>query len=60
MLEKEFIEETLKISQGNQKLISQLHSIGEVLERTYEDNNVVLKMRIRRKERARLEALIGK
>lgn len=60
MLEKEFIEENFKISQGNQKLISQLHSMGEVLERTYEDNHVVLKMRIRRKERARLEALIGK
>ncbi|MBI3788449.1 MAG: GTPase HflX, partial [Ignavibacteriales bacterium] len=60
MLEKEFIEENFKISQGNQKLISQLHSIGEVLERTYEDNHVVLKMRIKRKERARVEALIGK
>ncbi|MBI3786867.1 MAG: GTPase HflX [Ignavibacteriales bacterium] len=60
MLEKEFIEENFTISQGNQKLISQLHSIGEVLERTYEDNHVVLKMRIKRKERARVEALIGK
>lgn len=60
LLEKEFIEENFTISQGNQKLISQLHSIGEVLERTYEDNHVVLKMRIKRKERARVEALIGK
>ena len=59
LLEREFIEESFRVSQENQKLISQLHSVGEVLERTYEDNVVVLKMRIMRKERERLDGLLA-
>ena len=58
LLKKEFIEETIRVRQDQQKLISQLHSAGEVLERIYEDAEVVLRMRIRRKDKDRIENLI--
>ena len=58
LLETEFIEETFRISQDQQKLISQLHSAGEVLDRTYEDNDVIMRMRIRRKDKTHLDNLM--
>ena len=58
LLKKEFVEETIRVRQDQQKLISQLHSAGEVLERMYEDTEVVLRMRIRRKDKDRVENLI--
>jgi len=58
LLEKEFIEETFHIRQENQKLISHLHAAGEVLERVYEDNQVILRVRVKRKDRERLAAMI--
>jgi GTP-binding protein HflX len=58
LLKQEFIEETFRIPQDQQKLISQLHSAGEVLERIYEDAEVILRMRIRRKDKDRVDNLI--
>jgi len=58
LLETEFVEEIFRIPQGQQKLISQLHSAGEVLDRTYEENDVILRMRIRRRDKVRIENLI--
>ena len=58
LLETEFLEETFRIPQAQQRLISQLHSEGEVLDRTYEENDVILKMRIRRRDKERVENLI--
>ena len=58
LLETEFIEEVFRIPQNQQKLISQLHSAGEVLDRTYEENNVILRMRIRRRDKVRVENMI--
>jgi GTPase len=58
LLQKEFVEQTIRVRQDQQKLISQLHGAGEVLERNYEDAEVVLRMRIRRKDRDRVENLI--
>jgi hypothetical protein len=52
------VEETIRVRQDQQKLISQLHGAGEVLERIYEDEEVVLRMRIRRKDKDRIENLI--
>lgn len=60
LIEHEFVEESFKISQENQKLVSQLHGAGEVLERTYEENDVIMRMRIRRKDRERLQNLVSK
>ncbi len=58
LLETEFIEELFRIPQDQQKLISQLHSAGEVLDRTYEENDVILRMRIRRRDKIRIENLL--
>ena len=60
ILESEFAEETVRIPQDQQKLISQLHSAGEVLERTYEDAEVILRMRVHRKDRDRIASLLQK
>jgi GTP-binding protein HflX len=60
LLEKEFTVETFRIPQENQKLISRLHATGEVLERLYEDNQVILRMRLKRKDLERLGATIEK
>ncbi len=54
ILEKEFIEESVRVSQENQKLISYLYKVGEVLERRYEENDVILRLRVRRKDRERI------
>jgi GTP-binding protein HflX len=58
LLKQEFVEESFRIPQDQQKLISQLHSAGEVLERIYEDAEVILRMRIRRKDKDRVDNLI--
>jgi GTP-binding protein HflX len=58
LLETEFVEELFRIPQNQQKLISQLHSAGEVLDRTYEENDVILRMRIRRRDKIRIENLL--
>jgi GTPase len=58
LIETEFIEELFRIPQNQQKLISQLHSAGEVLDRTYEENDVILRMRIRRRDKIRIENLL--
>jgi GTP-binding protein HflX len=58
LLETEFLEETFRIPQAQQRLISQLYAEGEVLDRAYEDNDVILKMRIRRRDKERVENLI--
>jgi GTP-binding protein HflX len=58
LLKTEFVEETFRVRQDQQKLVSQLHDAGEVLERIYEDAEVVLRMRIRRKDKDRVENMI--
>jgi GTP-binding protein HflX len=54
LLLSSFVEETFRVGQDNQKLISYLHQSGELLEKQYEDNVVVMKMRIRKQERERI------
>jgi hypothetical protein len=53
MLEKEFIVEEVSLPDSKQKLIAQLHDVGEVLERIYEDGMVKMKIRIHRREKDR-------
>ena len=59
LLEKEFVEEQVRISQEHQKLISYLHTVSEVLDTTYEDSTVVLKLRLPKKERDRILRLVS-
>ena len=59
LLEKEFVEKVFTISQEHQKVISYLYSIGEIREKTYQDNSVVLKVRIPKKDEERLNQIIA-
>lgn len=54
LLQAAFVEETFRVGQDNQKLVSYLHQSGEVLEKLYEDNTVIMKMRLRKQERERI------
>jgi len=60
LLETEFVEKDLKISQKHQKLISQLYEAGEVLEVSYENNSVLMKIRLPKKEAERITQLVKK
>ncbi|MCI0706563.1 MAG: GTPase HflX [Ignavibacteriae bacterium] len=59
LLESEFVEEQLRVSQAHQKLISYLHSVGEVLDTAYEDNSVLLKLRFPKKDKARVLQMVN-
>jgi len=58
LLEKEFSVEETVLPSSKQKLIAQLYDIGEVLERTYEDDRVVMKIRMHRRDRERYLQMI--
>jgi len=58
LLEEEFVERVFTVSQGQQKLISLLHSAGEIRERSYVENSVVLRLRIPKKEVEHLERMV--
>ena len=58
MLEKEFIIEEIVLPDSKQKLIAQLHDVGEVLERTYEEGKVKMKIRIHRRDRDRFLQMV--
>lgn len=58
LLEKEFVEEVITVSQEHQKLISYLHTVGEIRERRYTDNLVILKVRIPKKDKERLDQIV--
>jgi GTPase len=58
MLEKEFLVEEIVLPDSKQKLIAQLHDVGEVLERTYEDGKVRMKMRIHRRDKERFLQMV--
>jgi GTP-binding protein HflX len=59
LLEKEFVEETFTVSQEHQKVISYIYSVGEIQEKTYKDNSVILRVRILKKDRERLERIVS-
>jgi GTP-binding protein HflX len=58
MLEKEFMIEEIVLPDSKQKLIAQLHDVGEVLDRTYEDGKVRMKIRIHRRDKERFLQMI--
>lgn len=60
LLQEEFVDKTFTISQGNQKLISFLHTAGEVLEKEYNEDSVTLSLRIKKKEFERVMNTVAK
>jgi GTP-binding protein HflX len=59
LLEREFIEEEVRIPQEAQRLISALHTVGEIREKLYEDSEVILRIRLPRKEHHRFLQILG-
>lgn len=60
LLQQEFIDKTFTVSQGDQKLISYLHTVGEVLDKDYGENSVTLSLRVRKKDYERLMNVVSK
>lgn len=58
LLESEFVEEQLRVSQEHQRLISYLHTVGEVLDKTYEENVVLIKLRMPKRDRERVVRMV--
>ena len=58
MLEKEFMVEEIVLPDSKQKIIAQLHDVGEVLERSYEDGKVIMKIRIHRRDKERFLQMV--
>jgi len=60
LLKEEFVDKTFTISQGDQRLISYLHTAGEVLEKEYRENSVTLSLRIKKREFERVMNTVTK
>jgi GTP-binding protein HflX len=60
LLEKEFSIEEVIIPNSRQKFIAKLYDVGEVLERTYEGENVKIRIRLHRRDRERFVQMIKK
>ncbi len=60
LLQEEFVDKTFTISQEDQRLISYLHTAGEVLEKDYREDFVTLSLRIKKKEFERVMSLVAK
>ena len=60
LLQQEFVDKTFTISQGDQKLIAYLHTVGEVLDKDYGENSVSLTLRVRKKDLERLVSAVKK
>lgn len=58
LLKEEFVDEVFTLSQEYQKLIAYLHTVGEVREKTYEDNSVTLTVRVPKKEQERVRQFV--
>lgn len=59
MVMEEFSDFVVTVSQSDQRLISQLHEAGEILEKSYEENNVILKIRVAHKDADRMKLWIA-
>lgn len=59
MLEGESVERTLTFKQSDSRAIAQLHEIGEVLEKTYDHDDVIVRVRVSKKNAERLKKYLG-
>ncbi len=50
VLKRDFIEETVSLPQWDQRRIAQLYAFAEVLDRQYQENNVLLRVRFAKKD----------
>jgi GTPase len=58
-MDKQFIEKTLTLTHQKHELISKLHSIGEILEKRYENDHILIRFRINQKDEGNLQRLMA-
>jgi GTPase len=58
-MDKQFIEKTLTLTHQKHELISKLHSIGEILEKRYENDHILIRFRINQKDVGNLQRLMA-
>lgn len=57
-LQHDWKEETLVISQANNRLLAQLHEVAEIVSKEYEGNDIIVKIRIQKKVAEQVEKLL--
>jgi GTPase len=58
-MDTQFVEKTLTVSHQKHQLISQLHTIGEIIEKRYEDDKIHIRFRINQKDEGNLQRLMA-
>lgn len=59
-LETEITEETVTLTQRDYPIVSQIHDLAEVLEKTYDDDSITLRFRINRRHADRLKKILAR
>ena len=59
-LETEITEETVTLTQRDYPILSQIHDLAEVLEKTYDDDSITLRFRINRRHADRLKKILAR
>ena len=58
-MDKQFVEKTLTLTHQKHQLISKIHSIGEILEKKYENDHILIRFRINQKDEGNLKRLMA-
>jgi GTP-binding protein HflX len=58
ILQHDWKEETLVISQANNRLLAQLHDVAEIVSKEYEGNDIIVKIRVQKKVAESVEKLL--
>ncbi len=59
-MDKQFVEKTLTLSHQKHQLISKIHTIGEILEKKYENDHIHIRFRINQKDEGNLQRMMAK
>ncbi len=58
-MDKQFVEKTLTLTHQKHQLISKIHAIGEILEKKYENDHILIRFRINQKDEGNLQRLMA-
>ncbi len=60
ILDADITEETLVLTQRDYPLISRIHSLAEIIEKTYDENGVTIRFRMNRRHADRLKKILAR
>jgi len=58
-MDKQFVEKSLTLTHQKHELISKLHTMGEILEKRYENDHIHIRFRINQKDERNLQRLMA-